>query len=147
MSTANSQIHAVSTVVTMVTNYVNRDANQTRIVYIGRLSLVGFSGRFYHGAYRTGVLVTIGIAALAGTAHLMFPAWCHHLEKSAPHRCWRVCGRALPACSLTFGPLSAQRLPCGYLGFIAECCAVCWAQPRAASTRHSGRGTLYQSTL
>ncbi|MFM9270270.1 sodium:solute symporter family protein [Halomonas elongata] len=76
MSTANSQIHAVSTVVTMdiYQRYVNRHASQARIVTIGRLSLVGFSLAAYILALTVpGLLVTIGIAALAGTAQLIVP--------------------------------------------------------------------------
>ncbi|ALM53346.1 sodium:solute symporter family protein [Halomonas huangheensis] len=76
MSTANSQIHAVSTVVTMdiYQRYVNRDASQSRIVLVGRLSLVGFSLAAYILALTVpGLLVTIGIAALAGTAQLIVP--------------------------------------------------------------------------
>ncbi|MFG6137685.1 MULTISPECIES: sodium:solute symporter family protein [Halomonas] len=76
MSTANSQIHAVSTVVTMdiYQRYVNRRATQARIVTVGRLSLVGFSLAAYIMALTVpGLLVTIGIAALAGTAQLIVP--------------------------------------------------------------------------
>lgn len=76
MSTANSQIHAVSTVVTMdiYQRYVNRGASQARIVTVGRLSLVGFSLAAYIMALTVpGLLVTIGIAALAGTAQLIVP--------------------------------------------------------------------------
>ncbi len=76
MSTANSQIHAVSTVVTMdiYQRYVNRHASQARIITIGRLSLVGFSLAAYVMALTVpGLLVTIGIAALAGTAQLIVP--------------------------------------------------------------------------
>lgn len=76
MSTANSQIHAVSTVVTMdiYKRYMNPQADQKRIVHIGRLSLVGFSLAAYILALTVpGLLVTIGIAALAGTAQLIVP--------------------------------------------------------------------------
>lgn len=76
MSTANSQIHAVSTIVTMdiYQRYMKPDASQARIVRIGRLSLVGFSMVAYILALTVpGLLVTIGIAALAGTAQLIVP--------------------------------------------------------------------------
>ncbi len=116
MSTANSQIHAVSTVVTMdiYKRYVNRDASQARIVYIGRLSLVGFSLAAYIMALTVpGVLVTIGIAALAGTAQLIIPTigaitWKKAHPTAALAGLW-----AGVACVLlmTFGPLSA---PFGY---------------------------------
>ena len=137
MSTANSQIHAVSTVVTMdiYKRYVNREF---------------LIGRLYHGAYRTWrtghdwYCSTGGHRAVDHSHHR-----CHHLEKSAPHRCTGgfVGGRCLRAPHDLWPAQRTVWLPCGYLGFIAECCAVCWAQPRAASTRHSGRGTLYPSTL
>lgn len=116
MSTANSQIHAVSTVVTMdiYKRYVNRDASQARIVYIGRLSLVGFSLAAYIMALTVpGVLVMIGIAALAGTAQLIIPTigaitWKKAHPTAALAGLW-----AGVACVLlmTFGPLSA---PFGY---------------------------------
>lgn len=76
MSTANSQIHAVSTIVTMdiYQRYVNRSASQQRIVTVGRWSLVVFSLIAYVMALTVpGILVTIGIAALAGTAQLIVP--------------------------------------------------------------------------
>ncbi len=96
--------HAVSTVGDdgYLQNAIStRDASQARIVYIGRLSLVGFSLAAYIMALTVpGVLVTIGIAALAGTAQLIIPTigaitW----KKRTPPLHWRVCGRALPACS------------------------------------------------
>lgn len=76
MSTANSQIHAVSTIVTMdiYQRYINRRASQDRIVAIGRWSLVVFSLVAYIMTLTVpGILVTIGIAALAGTAQLIIP--------------------------------------------------------------------------
>lgn len=112
MSTANSQIHAVSTVVTMdiYQRYVNPSATQARIVFIGRLSLVGFSLAAYIMALTVpGVLVTIGIAALAGTAQLVVPTLGAITWKRA-HPTAALAGLlGGVGCVLlmTFGPLSA----------------------------------------
>lgn len=76
MSTANSQIHAISTIVTLdiYRRHVNPRASQARIVTVGRWSLILFSLVAYVMALTVpGVLVTIGIAALAGTAQLLIP--------------------------------------------------------------------------
>jgi solute:Na+ symporter, SSS family len=76
MSTANSQIHAVSTIVTLdiYQRYANPKASQESIIRVGRWSLVIFSLIAYVMALVVpGVLVTIGIAALAGTAQLIVP--------------------------------------------------------------------------
>ncbi|WP_110113864.1 sodium:solute symporter family protein [Bacillus sp. CGMCC 1.16541] len=76
MSTANSQIHAVSTIVTLdfYQRYVKPDASQESIIKVGRWSLIIFSLVAYFMALVVpGVLVTIGIAALAGTAQLIVP--------------------------------------------------------------------------
>lgn len=76
MSTANSQIHAVSTIVTMdfYMRYSNPNATQAQVVKVGRYGLVIFSLIAYFMAlFVPGVLVTIGIAALAGTAQLIVP--------------------------------------------------------------------------
>ncbi|WP_068676773.1 sodium:solute symporter family protein [Oceanobacillus sp. Castelsardo] len=76
MSTANSQIHAVSTIVTLdiYKRYGNPKASQESIIKVGRWSLVIFSLIAYVMALVVpGVLVTIGIAALAGTAQLIVP--------------------------------------------------------------------------
>ncbi|MCL7745664.1 sodium:solute symporter family protein [Halalkalibacter alkaliphilus] len=76
MSTANSQIHAMSTIVTLdiYKRYGNPNASQQSIVKVGRWSLVIFSLIAYVMALTVpGVLVTVGIAALAGTAQLVVP--------------------------------------------------------------------------
>jgi SSS family solute:Na+ symporter len=76
MSTANSQIHAISTIVTMdiYKRYQNPKASQESIIKVGRWSLIVFSLIAYVMALVVpGVLVTIGIAALAGTAQLLVP--------------------------------------------------------------------------
>ncbi|GKW48854.1 sodium:solute symporter family protein [Halomonas sp. NCCP-2165] len=112
MSTANSQIHAVSTVVTMdiYKRYVKPDADQARIVGVGRISLVVFSLAAYIMALTVpGVLVTIGIAALAGTAQLVVPTigaitWRRAHPTAAV---WGLLGGVGCVLLLTFGPFSA----------------------------------------
>ncbi|OYD22672.1 sodium:solute symporter family protein [Oceanimonas baumannii] len=108
MSTANSQIHAVSTVVTMdiYQRYLNPNATQARIVAIGRWSLVGFSLAAYIMALTVpGLLVTIGIAALAGTAQLIVPTigaitWKRAHPKAA---FWGLLGGVSTVLLLTYG--------------------------------------------
>ncbi|MEK5272080.1 sodium:solute symporter family protein [Aeribacillus sp. FSL K6-8394] len=76
MSTANSQIHAVSTIVTLdfYKRYLKNDASNDDIIRIGRWSLVIFSMIAYFMTLLVpGVLVTIGVIALAGTAQLIVP--------------------------------------------------------------------------
>lgn len=115
MSTANSQIHAVSTVVTMdiYQRYVNRKASQERIVTIGRLSLVGFSLAAYILALTVpGLLVTIGIAALAGTAQLIVPTigaitW----KRAHPMAAfWGLLAGVICVLLLTYGPTVSNPL-------------------------------------
>ncbi len=115
MSTANSQIHAVSTVVTMdiYQRYVNRKASQARIVTIGRLSLVAFSLAAYILALTVpGLLVTIGIAALAGTAQLIVPTigaitW----RRAHPMAAfWGLLTGVLCVLVLTYGPTVSNPL-------------------------------------
>lgn len=115
MSTANSQIHAVSTVVTMdiYQRYVNRKAGQERIVSIGRMSLVGFSLAAYVLALTVpGLLVTIGIAALAGTAQLIVPTigaitW----RRAHPTAAfWGLLAGVICVLVLTYGPTVSNPL-------------------------------------
>lgn len=117
MSTANSQIHAVSTVVTLdiYQRYLDPKASQARIVNVGRLSLVGFSLVAYVMALTVpGVLVTIGIAALAGTAQLIVPTvgaitWRRAHPTAA---IWGLLGGTGCVLLLTFTPLTSA--PFGY---------------------------------
>lgn len=128
MSTANSQIHAVSTVVTMdiYQRYVNRQASQARIVTIGRLSLVGLSLAAYILALTVpGLLVTIGIAALAGTAQLIVPtvgaiSWRRSHPKAA---FWGLIGGVACVLLLTYGPSISNPLGlhAGIWGLLLNC--------------------------
>ncbi|MBO1911958.1 hypothetical protein J4G37_45100, partial [Microvirga sp. 3-52] len=109
MSTANSQIHAVSTIVTLdiYQRYMNPKASQQSIMKVGRWSLVLFSLIAYFMALVVpGVLITIGIAALAGTAQLIVPtigaiSW----KKSHPTAAiWGLSVGVLTVVALTFIP-------------------------------------------
>lgn len=117
MSTANSQIHAVSTIVTMdiYKRYTNPNANQTSMISVGRWSLVIFSLIAYVMTLVVpGVLVTIGIAALAGTAQLVVPtigaiSW----RRSHPQGAiWGLLGGIATVLLLTFVP--AFSTPLGF---------------------------------
>jgi solute:Na+ symporter, SSS family len=109
MSTANSQIHAVSTIVTLdfYQRYMNPKASQESIIKVGRWSLVLFSLIAYFMALVVpGVLITIGIAALAGTAQLIVPTigaigW----KKSHPTAAiWGLSVGVITVVALTFIP-------------------------------------------
>lgn len=76
MSTANSQIHAVSTVMTkdFYQRYSNPEASQSRLIQVGRYFLLIFSIFAYILAlFAPGLLVTIGLIAFGGTAQLIVP--------------------------------------------------------------------------
>jgi len=76
MSTANSQIHAVSTVVTkdFYLRYKNPKASDRRVIQFSRYALLLFSIIAYFMAlFVPGVLVTIGLVAFGGTAQLIVP--------------------------------------------------------------------------
>lgn len=76
MSTANSQIHAVSAVMTkdFYQRYKNPDASQHKLVQTGRYFLLAFSVLAYFLAlFAPGLLVTIGLIAFGGTAQLIVP--------------------------------------------------------------------------
>ncbi|MCM3586697.1 sodium:solute symporter family protein [Mesobacillus maritimus] len=117
MSTANSQIHAISTIVTLdiYQRYANPNASQDKIVKVGRISLVVFSLIAYVMALTVpGVLVTIGIAALAGTAQLIVPtigaiSW----RRSHPTAAmWGLIGGVATVLLITFIP--AFSAPLGF---------------------------------
>ncbi|GAK07995.1 sodium:solute symporter family protein [Geomicrobium sp. JCM 19038] len=76
MSTANSQIHAVSTVMTkdFYQRYKNPDASHAKLMRIGRYYLLVFSAIAYVLAlFAPGLLVTVGLIAFGGTAQLIVP--------------------------------------------------------------------------
>ncbi|MFB4161729.1 sodium:solute symporter family protein [Geomicrobium sp. JSM 1781026] len=76
MSTANSQIHAVSTVMTkdFYQRYKNPNATQKQLIQVGRYFLIIFSAIAYVLALTApGLLVTVGLVAFGGTAQLIVP--------------------------------------------------------------------------
>lgn len=76
MSTANSQIHAVSAVMTkdFYQRYRNPNASQTKLIQIGRYFLLIFSVLAYFLAlFAPGLLVAVGLIAFGGTAQLIVP--------------------------------------------------------------------------
>lgn len=76
MSTANSQIHAVSAVMTkdFYQRYKNPEASQSKLIQVGRYFLLAFSVLAYFLAlFAPGLLVTIGLIAFGGTAQLIVP--------------------------------------------------------------------------
>ncbi len=76
MSTANAQVLAMSTVYTMDIHrkYINKNMTHSKTIWVGRWSLLFFSAAAYIMAlYVPGLLVTIGLVALGGTAQVMVP--------------------------------------------------------------------------
>lgn len=76
MSTANSQIHAVSAIMTkdLYERYVNPEASHDKLIQIGRYFLLTFSVLAYILAlYAPGLLVAIGLVAFGGTAQVIVP--------------------------------------------------------------------------
>ena len=76
MSTANSQIHAMSAVYTVDFHkrYINKNLTERQLVWVGRWTILILSAAAYVMCLTIpGALVTIGLVALAGTAQIMVP--------------------------------------------------------------------------
>lgn len=76
MSTANAQVLALSTVYTMDIHrkYINKNLTEHKLIWVGRWALLIFSAAAYIMAlFVPGLLVTIGLVALGGTAQVMIP--------------------------------------------------------------------------
>ncbi|MDO4393915.1 MAG: sodium:solute symporter family protein [Bacillota bacterium] len=76
MSTANSQIHAMSAVYTVDIHkrYINKNMSEKQLVWVGRWAILIFSAVAYvMNLTVPGALVTIGLVALAGTAQVIVP--------------------------------------------------------------------------
>jgi SSS family solute:Na+ symporter len=76
MSTANSQIHAMSSVWTVDVHqrYINKDMTQHQLVWVGRWAILIFAAIAYlMSVFIPGLLVTIGLVALSGTAQVIVP--------------------------------------------------------------------------
>lgn len=76
MSTANSQIHSMSAVYTVDFHktYINKNLSERQLVWVGRWCILILSAVAYVMAlYVPGLLVNIGLVALAGTAQVIVP--------------------------------------------------------------------------
>lgn len=76
MSTANSQIHSMSAVYTVDFHkaYINPNLTEKKLVWVGRWCILILSAIAYVMAlYVPGLLVSIGLVALAGTAQVIVP--------------------------------------------------------------------------
>lgn len=76
MSTANSQIHSMSAVYTVDFHkaYINPNLSEHKLVWVGRWTILILSAVAYVMAlYVPGLLVNIGLVALAGTAQVIVP--------------------------------------------------------------------------
>ena len=76
MSTANSQIHAMSAVYTVDVHrtYVNKDMSERGLVWVGRITILILSAFAYIMClFVTDLLVTVGMVAMGGTALVMVP--------------------------------------------------------------------------
>ena len=76
MSTANAQVLAISTVYTMDIHrkYINKNMTDHQLIWVGRWALLILSAVAYIMClYVPGLLVTIGLVALGGTAQVMIP--------------------------------------------------------------------------
>lgn len=76
MSTANSQIHSMSSVYTLDFHkaYINPRMGERQLVWVGRWTILVLSAIAYVMAlFVPGLLVTVGLVALAGTAQVMVP--------------------------------------------------------------------------
>jgi solute:Na+ symporter, SSS family len=76
MSTANSQIHSMSAVYTVDIHqkYVNKNMTQNGLVWVGRIAILVFAAiAYFMSIFIPGLLVSIGLVALSGTAQVFVP--------------------------------------------------------------------------
>ncbi len=76
MSTANAQVLSLSTIYTMDFHrrYVNKNLSENQLIWVGRWAILVVSAAAYIMClYVPGLLVTIGLIALGGTAQVMVP--------------------------------------------------------------------------
>ena len=76
MSTANSQIHSMSAVYTVDFHkrYINKNLSEKQLVWVGRWAILVLSAIAYVMCLTVpGLLVNIGLVALAGTAQVIVP--------------------------------------------------------------------------
>jgi SSS family solute:Na+ symporter len=78
MSTANSQIHSMAAVWTVDIHqkYINKNLNQKQLVWVGRWTILILSAVAYVMClFVPGLLVQVGLVALAGTAQIFVPTF------------------------------------------------------------------------
>jgi len=76
MSTANSQIHSMSAVYTVDIHkqYIDKNSDQNKLVWVGRIAILVFAlVAYFMSIFIPGLLVTIGLVALSGTAQVIVP--------------------------------------------------------------------------
>ena len=76
MSTANSQIHSMSAVYTCDFHkpYINPNIDERKLVWVGRWAILIFAAIAYiMSVFIPGLLVTVGMVALSGTAQVIVP--------------------------------------------------------------------------
>ncbi len=76
MSTANAQVLSLSTIYTMDFHrrYINKNLSERKLIWVGRWAILFFSASAYILMLIVpGLLVTIGLIALGGTAQIMIP--------------------------------------------------------------------------
>ena len=112
MSTANSQVHAMSAIWTVDFHekYINKNLSEKQLVWVGRWTILIFSAIAYVMTLTVpGMLVTVGLVAQAGTAQVMVPLvgalyWKRSTKEGA------IAGLlvgTISLCLFTFGIISA----------------------------------------
>lgn len=126
MSTANSQIHAMSAVYTLDIHrkYISRKVTERGLVWVGRWAILAFAAIAYVCAVSIpGLLVTIGLVALSGTAQVMVPLvgalfW---RRSSVPGAIAGLLTGIVLLCVFTFSPLKAPfGMHAGLVAFIVN---------------------------
>jgi SSS family solute:Na+ symporter len=124
MSTANSQIHSMSAVWTVDFHqtYIKKDMSQKQLVWVGRWTILVLSAVAYVMClFVPGLLVQIGLVALAGTAQIFIPTagvlfW--RRSNTAGATAGILCGIAA-LCLFTFVPATLPGLFAGAGGLLA----------------------------
>lgn len=76
LSTANSQIHALSAIYTIDIHkrYINKGASGNRLLFVGKCAVLGFSAIAYiFTVSSSGGMINTGLLALSGTVQLLVP--------------------------------------------------------------------------
>ncbi|MDR2163438.1 MAG: sodium:solute symporter family protein [Clostridiales Family XIII bacterium] len=124
MSTANSQIHSMSAVWTVDIHqkYINKDLSQKQLVWVGRWTILILSAIAYVMCLLIpGLLVQIGLVALAGTAQIFIPtAGALFWKKSNTTGAFAgIVAGVAALCSFTFVPATLPAIFAGGGGLIS----------------------------